>query len=298
MSSGVKNSFKASPLTQKNISGSKSISFSHFTTERKPLVKSRTLPFVSSTALKTQGKILNIPLMSTNPTKEVQFLGKKRKQMTSEEIELEQIKMERAQFEKEKKENWECYEKSKKYKPVHLMPAPLTLLKPFKLSSSYSQMYLKRRESSTKYETNLVNEKIKKKLEEKCLKYNQAIEEEKEEKMKEIQRKRMLMKSKTLNQTAQISNENLNFFNTENKENLFQSKEIFGESNKSIEKFDNAVEKIKEEINKDEDFKIMSFSKRINKYNEMNNMLLMKQNLTQQMEGEVKEDLKEEKNEA
>ena len=54
-------------------------------------------------------------------------------------------------------------------------------------------------------------------------------------------------------------------------------------TDKNIEKIKGRP-KYREEIDKNEDFKQMELSKRISKYCEMNNILLFKQNLTEQME--------------
>ena len=88
--------------------------------------------------------------------------------MSSEEIELAKIKKEKEDFKKEKLKNEKIYKKSKKYIPMTITPSPLTILKPFHLSSSYSSKYLKNRMSSTDYEINKINNKIKEKIKKKC----------------------------------------------------------------------------------------------------------------------------------
>ncbi len=97
-----------------------------------------------------------------------QFLKKKKKLMSSEEIELAKIKKEKEDFKKEKLKNEKIYKKSKKYIPMTITPSPLTILKPFHLSSSYSSKFLKNRMSSTDYEINKINNKIKEKIKKKC----------------------------------------------------------------------------------------------------------------------------------
>jgi hypothetical protein len=97
-----------------------------------------------------------------------QFLKKKKKLMSSEEIELAKIKKEKEDFKKEKLKNEKIYKKSKKYIPMTITPSPLTILKPFHLSSSYSSKFLKKRMSSTDYEINKKNNKIRDKMKKKC----------------------------------------------------------------------------------------------------------------------------------
>lgn len=90
-------------------------------------------------------------------------LGKKTKR-TSEEIVLEKIKKEKELLKQQKLANATCYKKSKKYVPLSIIPSPLTLIKPFRLSSSSSTTYLKKRMTRSETDIELVNNKIKSKL--------------------------------------------------------------------------------------------------------------------------------------
>ena len=96
------------------------------------------------------------------------FLGKKKKILSSEEIELEKIKKEKEEIKKQKLINEKCYQRSKNYIPITITPSPLTILKPFHLSSSRSSKFLKNRMSSTDYEINKINNQIKEKIKKKC----------------------------------------------------------------------------------------------------------------------------------
>ena len=98
----------------------------------------------------------------------INFLGKKKKILSSEEIELEKIKKEKEEIKKQKIINEKCYKRSKNYIPLTITPSPLTILKPFHLSSSRSSKFLKNRMSSTDYEINKINNQIKEKIKKKC----------------------------------------------------------------------------------------------------------------------------------
>ena len=121
-------------------------------------------PIIKSSKYKSFVSNKKITCESSN----YQFLKKKKKLMSSEEIELAKIKKEKEDFKKEKLKNEKIYKKSKKYIPMTITPSPLTILKPFHLSSSYSSKYLKNRMSSTDYEINKINNKIKEKIKKKC----------------------------------------------------------------------------------------------------------------------------------
>jgi hypothetical protein len=95
------------------------------------------------------------------------FLNKKRKYMTSEEIELEKIEKERADTKKMIEKNRNLYYKSLFYTPIKIIPTALTTFKPFNLSSSKSSKYLKEGKSNTLYEINKLNQKIRQKMQQK-----------------------------------------------------------------------------------------------------------------------------------
>ena len=95
------------------------------------------------------------------------FLSKKRKYMTSEEIELEQIEKERTASKKMMEKNRNLYYKSLVYTPIRIIPTPLTTFKPFNLSSNKNSKYIKEGKSNTLYEINKLNEKIRLKMKQK-----------------------------------------------------------------------------------------------------------------------------------
>lgn len=232
-------------------------------TEKKTINQSITL---TNKTNKTEYKF---PLKTKIEPKSLNFIGKKRI-LTSEERLLEKIRIEKEQIEREKRENWSLYERSKHYKPMmHLQPSPLTLLKPFKLSTNYSTIYLKKRQSTTNYETNKINEKIIKKLKDKCDKYNSEIQNENNKKINNINNQKILTNNTILSKN-ESSKENIN---TEN---------ILNNNINDICVYDTAVKKMKEDI--DNNYSNMSLSQKISKYCEIDQMLLMKQNLCEKME--------------
>ena len=95
------------------------------------------------------------------------FLNKKRKNMTSEEIELEKIKEEKEINKKLMQKNKKLYLKSFNYSPMKIMPSPLTTFIPFKLSSNNNSKFLKQGKSNTLYEVNKQNQKIRLKMQQK-----------------------------------------------------------------------------------------------------------------------------------
>ena len=95
------------------------------------------------------------------------FLNKKRKLMTSEEIELEKINKEKEIQKKLLKKNRKLYLKSFNYSPMKITPSPLTTFIPFKLSSNNNSKYIKQGKSNTIYEVNKQNQKIRLKMQEK-----------------------------------------------------------------------------------------------------------------------------------
>ena len=94
------------------------------------------------------------------------FLNKKRKLMTSEEIELEKINKEKEIQKKLLKKNRKLYLKSFNYSPMKITPSPLTTFIPFKLSSNNNSKYIKQGKSNTIYEVNKQNQKIRLKMKE------------------------------------------------------------------------------------------------------------------------------------
>ena len=95
------------------------------------------------------------------------FLNKKRNLMTSEELEIEQIKKEKAASKKLLEKNKKFYHKSLSYTPIHITPTPLTTFKPFNLSCNKNTKYIKEGKCCTLYETSKLNQKIRKKMQEK-----------------------------------------------------------------------------------------------------------------------------------
>ena len=213
--------------------------------EKKENQKSLTTPsmqFSGSFGVKTEKKTQKPSLSSTD------FLNKKRERkkiLSSEELELERIKKEKEELKKQKKTFQKVYTKSKQYKPMHILPSPLTLIKPFHLSSSSSTQYLRRRLTSTNYEIEKINQKIKEKLEKKCEEYG--------EKMKE----NVFINEQIVNQN---SNPNIDF--TPINKNKF-------------------VDKIAEQNSESK----LSLSSRINKYCEMTSSLLLKQSRLENQNG-------------
>ena len=95
------------------------------------------------------------------------FLNKKRKHMTTEEIELEKIKREKEDIKKLMQKNKKSYLKSLNYSPMKIIPSPLTTFIPFNLSSNNNTKYIKQGKSSSTYEVNEQNHKIRLKMQQK-----------------------------------------------------------------------------------------------------------------------------------
>ena len=210
--------------------------------EKKENPKSLTMQFSGSFGVKTEKKTQKPLLSSTD------FLNKKRERkkiLSSEELELERIKKEKEELKKQKKTFQKVYTKSKQYKPMQILPSPLTLIKPFHLSSSSSTQYLRRRLTSTNYEIEKINQKIKEKLEKKCEAYG--------EKMKE----NVFINEQIVNQ-----NSNPNIECTPINKNKF-------------------TDKITEQNSESK----LSLSSRINKYCEMTSSLLLKQSRLENQNG-------------
>ena len=95
------------------------------------------------------------------------FLNKKRKLMTTEELELEKMKKEKEELKKLMQKNKKLYLKSFNYSPMIINPSPLTTFIPFKLSSNNNSKYIKQGKGNTTYEVNKQNQKIRLKMQQK-----------------------------------------------------------------------------------------------------------------------------------
>lgn len=141
--------------------------------ENNKSLNSPSMNFSGSFGQKTEKKSSRI----FNKNEFLNLKRSKKKILSSEEIELEKIKKEKEELKKMKQNYMKVYSKSKQYKPMHILPSPLTLIKPFHLSSSSSTQYLRRRLTSTNYEIEKINKKIKEKLEKKCEEYGEKMKE-------------------------------------------------------------------------------------------------------------------------
>ena len=160
--------YSVSSISKTNIKPKSSLSFMSQTKFKTPLL--------STPKLSTESKYFfpkNLSqkfYFSENRPSDIaikSFLNKKRKNMTSEEIELEKIEKERADTKKMIEKNRNLYYKSLFYTPIKIIPTALTTFKPFNLSSSKSSKYLKEGKSNTLYEINKLNQKIRQKMEQK-----------------------------------------------------------------------------------------------------------------------------------
>lgn len=160
--------YSISSLTKTNIKPKKSFSFMSQTKFKTPLL--------STPKLSTESKYFFPKNLSQKfyfseykPTDITikSFLNKKRKNMTTEEIELEKIEKERTATKKMIEKNRNLYYKSLFYTPMKIIPTALTTFKPFNLSSSKSSKYLKEGKSNTLYEINKLNQKIRQKMQQK-----------------------------------------------------------------------------------------------------------------------------------
>ena len=177
------------------------------------------------------------------------FLNKKRKHMTSEEIELEKIKKEKELNKKLMQKNKKLYLKSFNYSPMKITPSPLTTFIPFKLSCNNNSKFIKQGKSNTIYEVNKQNQKIR-------LKMQQKIEKLSDNKTKD----RIL-----LNNVDYLKKQNELYNDLFNKENII-SNGIFNNININHER--KAITPIKEFNNKN-----LIFNSYIKKFNENNNIL-------------------------
>lgn len=102
-------------------------------------------------------------------------LNKKKKVLSSEEIQLEKIKKEKEEMQRLRNVNSQLVEKAKVFNPKPLNPSPLTLIKPFNLSSNNSKMLMKKRLTNTHIEE--VNSKIMETMKKKCEVVGEKIKE-------------------------------------------------------------------------------------------------------------------------
>ena len=161
--------YSVSSISKTNIKPKSSLSFMSQTKFKTPLLSTPKLSteskyfFPKNLSQKfnfSENKFSDITIKS--------FLNKKRKKyMTSEEIELEKIEKERTATKKMIEKNRNLYYKSLFYTPIKIIPTALTTFKPFNLSSSKSSKYLKEGKSNTLYEINKLNQKIRQKMEQK-----------------------------------------------------------------------------------------------------------------------------------
>lgn len=134
-----------------------------------PKLKKNLFTLENSLAFNTTTKknIENIKIPFQNFDKKFEFLNKKRKILTSEEIELQKIEKERNEAKKIMEKNRSIYYKSLNFTPMAIIPKPLTTFKPFNLSSNLKSKYLKERQGNTLYEINKLNQKIREKMQQK-----------------------------------------------------------------------------------------------------------------------------------
>ena len=194
------------------------------------------------------------------------FLNKKRKYMSSEDIELEKIKKEKTKIKKLLEKNKKSYYKSFIYTPMKIIPAPLTIFKPFNLSCNKNSKYLKEGKSCTLFETNKLNQKIR-------LKMQQKIETLDDSKIKNqiflnntdyLRKQNMLYKGlfkdpKSVNKDDFNEKNNINFTI-----NIYNNK-VCSDENKDINVIRNSITPQKK------GFFINYFTSQIKRYNEKNN---------------------------
>ena len=87
--------------------------------------------------------------------------------MTSEELEIEQIKKEKEESKKLLEKNKKFYYKSLTFTPMKITPTPLTTFKPFNLSCNKKNKFIKEGKCCSLYETNKLNQKIRLKMQQK-----------------------------------------------------------------------------------------------------------------------------------
>ena len=154
------NSISKTNLKQKN-----TISLISRTEKKSPLPKYANLMSAPKKLFTSKIQLSQIKQIPNEINKS--FLNKKRKYMSSEEIELEQIEKEKTASKKLMEKNRSLYYKSFKYTPIKIIPTPLTTFKPFNLSSNKNSKYLKEGKSNTLYEINKLNQKIRQRMQQK-----------------------------------------------------------------------------------------------------------------------------------
>lgn len=196
------------------------------------------------------------------------FLNKKRKYMSSEEIELEKIKKEKAESKKLLEKNKKTYYKSFIYTPMKIIPAPLTTFKPFNLSCNKNSKYLKEGKSCTLFETNKLNQKIR-------LKMQQKIEALNDSKIKneiflnntDYLRKQNILYNDLFKVPKSVNKDDLNKENNINNCNINSNKKKIGnclDENKDINIIRNCITPQKKGIY------LNTFTSQVKQYNEKN----------------------------
>ena len=178
------------------------------------------------------------------------FLNKKRKNMTSEEIELEKMKKEKEDIKKLMQKNKKLYLKSLNYSPMKIIPSPLTTFIPFNLSSNNNSKYIKQGKGSSNYQVNEQNHKIRLKMQQKIEKLadnkakdgiflNNVEYLKKQNKLYEN-----LFNNKTDNKSSSIKDENKDL-NTNSKSCICLNSINFNKNNQCF-RFDCQIKRIKE----------------------------------------------------
>ena len=155
------NSNKKNPSSNLKLNNKNSHSYQSQTRKKEPL--SLSPKFFTE----TKNILVKQNLSIKTNFKDNSFLNKKRKHMTSEELEIEKIKKEKVASKKLLEKNKKFYHKSLSYTPIHITPTPLTTFKPFNLSCNKNTKFIKEGKCSTLYETSKLNQKIRKKMQEK-----------------------------------------------------------------------------------------------------------------------------------
>ena len=141
-----------------NLNSEKKFSFENNSTEKTLLKKSYT------SASSKKRNLYNL-IQENNKISKMNFLGKKKKILSSEEIELEKIRKEKEEIKKQKLKHQKCYLKSKNYIPMTINPSPSTIIKPFNLSSNnYSYKLI---QSKKTFDKNKINNNEKSNFEKK-----------------------------------------------------------------------------------------------------------------------------------
>ena len=178
------------------------------------------------------------------------FLNKKRKYLSTEEIELEKIKKEKEINKKLMEKNKKLYLKSFNYSPMKITPSPLTTFIPFKLSCNRNNKYIKEGKGNTLYEINKQNQKIR-------LKMQQKIEKLSDNKTKD----RIL-----LNNVDYLKKQNELYNDLFNKENIINNNSIFNDINQDKK----SLTPIKELNNKNDKKNILEYIKTLRNLKNIN----------------------------